>query len=46
MLVIKAGFHKILVRKANRKNPDQTDLGLPSLFRLFFAATTIKILEQ
>ena len=34
MLVIKAEIHKVLVRIANREDPDQTasDLGLPCSF--------------
>ena len=35
MGVIRAGIHKILVRKANREDPDKTDLSLRCLHRPF-----------
>ena len=37
MWVIRAGIHKLLVIKANREDPDQTesDLGLPFCLGLF-----------
>ena len=48
MLVIKAGIHKILLRIANRKEPDQTvfqkkpsDLDLNHLSRPFWQPTGI-----
>ena len=31
MSVIRAEIHKMLVRIANREDPDQTDLGMPCL---------------
>ena len=48
MLVSRAGIHKLLVRIANRKDPDQTasesDLGLHYLSRPFLASNKFKIL--
>ena len=46
MLVFRARIHKILVRKANRENSDQTaslesDLGLHCLSRPFLQATGV-----
>ena len=35
-LVFRAEIHKILVRKANREDPDQSDLGLPCLSGLLW----------
>ena len=44
MWVIRAEFHRILVRIANREDPDQTqsDLGLHCSPRPFWQATSIK----
>ena len=42
MLVIRAGTHKMLVRIANREDPQkQSDLGLLCLFRPFWQATSV-----
>ena len=43
MLVIRAGIHKLLVRIANRADPNQkqSDLGLCCLSRPFYQATSI-----
>ena len=47
MLVIRAGTHKMVVRKANREDPDQISSseavyqGLPSLSRFLCQATTL-----
>ena len=44
MLVMKAGMHTMLVRIANREDPDQTassDLGLPFLSRTIWQATSV-----
>ena len=47
MLVISAGIHKMLVRMANREDPDQTYLGLPCLsVGLFRRQEVLDILEQ
>ena len=40
MLVFRAGIHKMLVRIANREDPDLSDLGLHCLSRLY---SSIKI---
>ena len=45
MLVIMAGIHKILVRMANREDPDlkkQSDLDLHCLSRSFWQATSVQ----
>ena len=44
MVVIWAGIHRMLVRMANKVDPDQTasDLGLPCLSRLFKQATNVQ----
>ena len=48
MLVIKAESHKMLVRKANREDPDQTavqkqsDLGLHCLSRPVWQITSVQ----
>ena len=44
MVVIRAGIKKMLVRIANREEPDLTvssDLGLPCLPRPFYKATSV-----
>ena len=52
MLVFTACIHKMLVRVANREDPDQTvlkkqsDLGLPCLSRPFWQAISVQILEH
>ena len=50
MFVFRAGIHKVLVRIANREDPDQmkkqSDLGLRSLSRPFWLATSVEILEH
>ena len=47
MLVITDGIYKMLVRIANREDPDQSDLGLHCLSRVFGQATIVlKILEN
>ena len=50
MLVLRAGIHKMLVRIANREDPDQTaeqsDLGLPCLSRHFGRKILFEILEK
>ena len=43
MLVIKAGIHKMLVKIANRKDPDQTaNLGLRCLSRPFKQSISVQ----
>ena len=42
MLAIRAGTLKILSRIANREDPDQTDLGLNSLFVPFWQAISVQ----
>ena len=47
MLIIRAEIHKMLVRIANREDPDQTlvkqsDLGLGFLYRPFYQATSVR----
>ena len=44
MVVIRAGINKMLVRIANREDPDQTqsDLGLHCLSRPFWLATSVQ----
>ena len=47
MMVFRAGIHKMLVRIANREEPDQTaslkaDLGLPCRSRPFGQAASIQ----
>ena len=39
MLVIRVVFHKMLIRIANREEPD---LGLPCLFKPFWQATSVR----
>ena len=46
MLVIRAGFHKILVRIANREDSYQSDQGLHYLSRPFGRELQFKILEH
>ena len=41
MLVIRAGFHKILHRKANREDPKQSDEGLHCMCKPFLKATSV-----
>ena len=47
-LVIMAGIHKMLVRLANREDPDQkqSDLGLHCLSRPFCRTLVLEILEN
>ena len=49
MLVLKAGIHKMLLRKANSDDPDQTataaDLGLCCLSRPFLACNYNVVFE-
>ena len=48
MGVVSDGFHKMLVRKANREDPQQTvlkkqsDLGLPFLTKPFCQVTSVQ----
>ena len=42
MLVVRAEFHKMLVRIAKSEDPDQTALGLPCLSRPFWQATSVQ----
>ena len=51
MMVFRAGIHKMLVRIANREEPDQNaslkaDLGLPCRSRPFGQALVFKIFEH
>ena len=41
MLVFSAGIHKMLVRIANREDPDKSDLGLCCLSWPFGQATSV-----
>ena len=42
MLIIRIRIHKWLVRKANREDPDQSDLRLCCLSRHFLQATSVR----
>ena len=49
MWLLRTGIHQILVRIANREDPDQiasSDQGLRYLSRPFWQATRVKILEH
>ena len=45
IVVIRAGINTVLIRIANRENPDQTDHGLCSLSRLFIVRNIRKSTE-